>query len=144
MIKIHALLISIIFICNISYSQNIVGKIYSNVEANSLFGPVTVSVQISSSQLYSLTTQTTNYLMFRILSGNLTILGDKRVVLFPLNSIVNPQDAFRYLSVSLIQKIIKDGNTPLTNIEIRNNGILTITNGTFTLEESVLCPPFCP
>jgi len=143
MVKFHALLISIIFICNISYSQNIVGKIYSNADANTLFGPVTVSVQISSSQLNSLTSQTTNYLMFRILNGNLTILGDKRMVLYPTNVAISPQDVFRYFSISLIQKLLTDGNNATTSIEVRNNGIITLTNGIHTLENGVECPPYC-
>jgi hypothetical protein len=141
--KFQAILISIIFICSISYPQNIVGKIYTNAEANSLFGPIINLVPISSIQLTNLTLKTTNYLMFRVLNGNLTILGDKRIVLYPVNSTISPKDVFRLLSISLIQKLIKDGNSPMTNIEERNNGILTITNGVYTLDYSVICPPFC-
>ena len=141
--KFQTILIFIFFVCSISYSQNIVGKIYTNADANSVYGPVITSVAISSIQLNNLTFQTTNYLMFRILNGNLTILGDKRKVLYPLNTVIDVQDVFRFLSISLIQKIIKDGNSPITNIEIRNNGILTITNGVYTLENTVECPPFC-
>jgi hypothetical protein len=141
--KFQAIIISIIFICSISFPQNIVGKIYTNAEANSLFGPVITSVPISSIQLTNLTLQTTNYLMFRILNGNLTILGDKRNVLYPVNAIISPQDVFRILSISLVQKIIKDGNSPMTYIELRKNEILTITNGVYSLDYATLCPPFC-
>ena len=141
--KFQAILISIFIFCSISYSQNIAGKIYTNAEANSLFGPVIKSVTISSIEINNLIFQTTNYLMFRILNGNLTILGDKRKVLYPVNAVIGEQDVYRYLSVSLIQKIIKDGNCPIMYIEIRNNEILTITNGAYTLENTVLCPPFC-
>lgn len=141
--KFQAILISIIFICSISYSQNIVGKIYSNTEANTIYGPVLSSIPISSIQLTKLTFQTTNYLMFRILNGNLTVLGDKRIGLYPATATIRAQDVFRYLSISLIQKIIKDGNSPSTFIETRNNGILTITNGVYTLENAVECPPYC-
>ena len=141
--KFQAILISIIFICSISYSQNIVGKIYSNTEANTLYGPVLSTVPISSIQITKLTFQTTNYLMFRILNGNLTILGDKRIGLYPATATISAKDVFRYLSISLIQKIIKDGNSPSTFIETRNNGVLTITNGVYTLENAVMCPPFC-
>jgi hypothetical protein len=141
--RFRAIIISFIFICSISYPQNIVGKIYTNAEANTLFGPVITSVPISSIQLTNLTSQTTNYLMFRVLNGKLTILGDKRLVLYPMSATVNLQDIFRYLSISLIRNIIKDGNSPTTYIEIRNNEILTITNGVYTLENTVECPPFC-
>ena len=141
--NIKAVLITIIFLISVSYPQNIVGKIYTNAEANILFGPVKTSIPISSIQLTNLTHQTTNYLMLRILNENLTILGDKRIVLYPANATINPQDVFRYLSISLIQKIIRDGNSLVTNIEIRDNEILTITNGVYTLENSIECPPFC-
>lgn len=143
MSKFNTILISIIFLCSISYSQEIVGKFYSNTDANVLYGPVLSSVPISSIQLSNLTFQTTNYLMFRILNGNLTILGDKRKVLYPMNSSVKPEEVFRYLSVSLIQKVIKDGNSAMTSVELRNNGVITITNGVYTLEEMALCPPWC-
>jgi hypothetical protein len=141
--KFQAIIISVFFIFNFSYSQNIVGKIYSNTEATTLYGPVITSVPIPSIQLTNLTYQTTYYLMFRILNGDLTILGDKRVVLFPSNSSISAQDVFRYFSISVIQEIIKDGNNPITSIEERKNGNITLTNGNYTLETSILCPPFC-
>jgi hypothetical protein len=141
--KFHLVIFSIIFFCGISCSQNIVGKIYSNTEANTLYGPVLTSVSISSVQLNNFTFQTTNYLMFRILNGNLTILGDKRKVLSPMNAEVSTQDVFRYFSISLIQKIIQDGNSSITLIEQRNNGIITITNGHYTMEVGAECPPYC-
>jgi hypothetical protein len=81
--------------------------------------------------------------MFGILNGNLTILGDKRVVLYPESTEISQQDVFRYFSISLIQKIIKEGNSSMISIELRNNGIITITNGNYTLENGVFCPPFC-
>ena len=141
--KFDAFIISIILICSISYPQNIVGKLYTKAEANSLYGLVINSVPISSMYLINLTSQTTNYLMFRILNGNIIILGDKRAALYPTNAAISEKDVFRYLSISLIQKLIKNGNSPTTYVEIRNNEILTITNGVYTLENTVLCPPFC-
>ena len=40
----------------------------------------------------------------------------------------------RLFSVSLVKKILFDGNDTNTNIEIRNNNVLTLTNGNYTLE----------
>jgi hypothetical protein len=82
--------------------------------------------------------------MFRILNGNLTILGDKRTVLFPIGTNISSQDVFRYFSISLIQKVINVGNGSMTFIELRKNGIITITNGLQTMEEAAQCPPACP
>ena len=81
--------------------------------------------------------------MFRINNGNLVILGDQRNVLYPAGAVVSPQDEMRLFSVSLVKKILFDGNNTNTNIEIRNNNVLTLTNGNYTLEYSWPCPPSC-
>ena len=136
--------LAILFSINLCWSQTLVGKIYTKDEATNIYGPVSTSVQISSSNLNSLTDNTTNYMMFRINNGNLVILGDQRKVLYPAGAIINPLDEMRLFSVSLVKKIIIDGNDSITKIEIRNNNVLTITNGNYTLEYSWPCPPTCP
>lgn len=141
--KLYAVLIAVVFICCVSYSQNNVGKIYPKDEANLLFGPAVTVVSIPTVQLNNLTSQSSNYLMFRIFNGNLTILGDNRLVLFPANSVVNPQDVFEYFSISLIRQLISDGNSTVTFVEVRNNGIVTLTSGDYTLETGAFCPPYC-
>jgi len=143
MSKIYFIFLSVIIVCNLSYSQDIVGKIHTNTEANTLFGAVLTSVPISSDDLNNLASQTKYYLMFRILNGNLTILGDKRVVLYPTDTVISPIDVFKYFSISLIQKLLTDGKTSMSSIEIRKDGILTVTSGIYTLEESAECPPWC-
>ena len=35
------------------------------------------------------------------------------------------------------------GNSTITFIEQRNNGIITITNGIYTMEVGAECPPYC-
>jgi hypothetical protein len=100
---------------------------YTKSDADKIYGPVLSSVQISSGLLNSLSNSTTNYIMFRINSGNLIILGDQRKPLYPTGVVVSPTDEMRMLSVSLVQKLIKDGNDSSTKIEIRNNNILTMS-----------------
>ena len=136
-------LIVFIFSFNFCWSQNIVGKIYTKVDADKIYGPVITSVQISSSFLSSLTNSTVSFIMFRINNGNLIILGDKRKLLYPSGIVVSPADEMRLFSVSLVKKLINDGNETNTKIEIRNNNILTLTNGNYTLEMSWPCPPSC-
>lgn len=138
--------IIVLFLLSVSfgYSQNIVGKIYTKTEANSLFGPVVTGIPISSSQLQSYTLSTNNYIMFRIDNGNLTILDSKRIPLFPVSATINSQDIYRYFSISLVQKLINDGKNTSTYVELRSNGTLTITNGDYTLDYSNSCPPNCP
>jgi hypothetical protein len=136
-------LLAILFSFSLCWSQTLVGKIYTKDEAAKIYGPVSTSVKFSSTYLNSLTGKTTNYIMFRINNGNLVILGDQRNVLYPAGAVVSPQDEMRLFSVSLVKKILFDGNDTNTNIEIRNNNVLTLTNGNYTLEYSWPCPPSC-
>ena len=118
------------------------GKILSKEEANKLFGAVLVSKQIPSSELKALTSNSTKIIMFKILNDDVYILGDNRKVLSPANAMVNETEPFSAYSVSIVQDLLNKGNEPTTFIEKRNE-VLTITNGNFTLEYSLKCPPFC-
>jgi len=142
--KIKFVLFIIIFTFNLCWSQTIVGKIYTKDEANRIYGPVSTSVQISSSMLSNLANNTTNYLMFRLIDGYLVISGDKRKVLYPAGAVISEKEEMKLFSVSLVTKLITEGNDSFTKIEIRNNNVLTITNGNYTLEYSWPCPPYCP
>ena len=143
MFKSMIFLFVLVFTCSI-YAQGEVGKIYSKSAADSIYGQVLASVPVQSSLLSDLTNKTINYLMFRISDGNLIILDYKRNVLYPTSATVNPADVYRYFSISLIRKIISDGNAGIVTIETRNNNIITLTDGLFTLEFGVHCPPNCP
>jgi len=125
------------------YGQNIVGKIHVSAEADGLYGPVSVSVPIETSALSDLLKATDGYIMFRVDKGNLTILDNKRTIIYPKNAEVNDSDLFRYFSVSLVSKLIAGGQASVTTVELRNYGILTLTNGQYTLEFGSFCPPDC-
>ena len=125
------------------YGQNIVGKIHVSAEADGLYGPVSVSVPIETSALSDLLKVTDGYIMFRIDKGNLTVLDNKRTVIYPKNAEVKDSDLFRYFSVSLVSKLITGGQASVTTIELRNFGILSLTNGQYTLEFGSFCPPDC-
>jgi hypothetical protein len=81
--------------------------------------------------------------MFRIVNGAVYIVDNNRHPLYSGNFTVKPDDVFRVVSISLVAKILQDGNNPITYIESRKNDILTITNGLCTLEYTNACPPLC-
>lgn len=125
------------------FSQQVIGKIYTKQEADNLYGAVLSSVSINSHTLSGLLSNSTNYVMFRIANGSAFIVDNNRCPLYSGNFPVNPNDVFRVFSISLVYKLLQDGNSPLTYIESRNNGIVSITNGLYTLEYGNTCPPFC-
>lgn len=119
------------------------GKILSKENADQLFGPVLVSKEILTEPLKMYTNQSTNVIMFKLMNNDLYILDNNRNALLPLGSTINSTEVFSMYSVAVVQQLLSDGNNPFTYVEKRND-VLTITNGMFTLEYSLLCPPFCP
>jgi len=118
------------------------GKIISKEEANKLFGPVLVSKEIPSSTLKSLISQSAKVIMFNIMNNDVYILGDSRKVLLPAGLTINSSEVFHVYSTSIVHELLSNGSGPMTYIEKREK-VLTITNGNFTLEYSIICPPFC-
>jgi hypothetical protein len=133
----------IVLLSGLSYSQQIIGKIYTKQEADSLYGPVLDSIPVQSNILSGLLTNSIGYIMFRIENGIVYIADNKRQPLYPSGLAVNPNDEFRVFSISLVALLIKNGNNPITFFETRNNGIISLNNGSDILEYGSLCPPYC-
>jgi hypothetical protein len=131
-----------ISISSYACSQEI-GVIYDKAEAAQKFGTVVDSVQLTSSELDSLMLQSGSYIMFKIVNGNLYILGEKRNPLYPRDSSFSAEVIFRILSVSKLKELLNKGQNKKTNIEERQNAF-TISNGNYLLEQSGTCPPYCP
>lgn len=118
------------------------GKIISKTEADNLFGQVLITKQIPTENLKTFTNQSFNVLMINIINNDLYILDNNRNVLTPIGVHVSNAEVFSVYSLSVIQQLISDGGSSVTFVEKRKE-VLTITNGNYTLEYSMLCPPFC-
>lgn len=133
----------ILIICSYYLTNaQVVGVIYSKGEANQKFGTVINSVDISSAQLNNLLDKSGNYLLFKIDVGNLYILDEGRKPLYPDNLSVQPEKVFEIVSVSKIKELLNKGQNQQTFFEERTN-VFSISNGEYTLEEILNCPPFC-
>jgi hypothetical protein len=119
-----------------------VGKIYTKDEANTLYGAVQQSKGISSAELTSLLGSSKNYLMFKIINGQLVILGDKRVVLYPKDYKVDNKEVFAVYSIGKVKELLDTGKAATTSVEQRKD-VISINNGGQTMEISQKCPPFC-
>jgi hypothetical protein len=125
-------------------SINAQGIIYSKQEADIIYGPVLKCNEIQSILLQKYFSSSDGHLMFRLQDNTLIILNSSREQLYPGEYPVSPSDVFRVFDVELINQIITDGNSPVTNVELRANEIISLTNGEYTLEYGGECPPYCP
>jgi hypothetical protein len=110
--------------------------------ADQKFGVVLESVTLTTTDLRGLLNQTNNYLMFKIVSGQAIVLNNNRNVLHPIGNLVNVEDVFTMFSVSIINDLLTKSNNNIVFVEQRS-GVLSITNGGYTLEVGVKCPPIC-
>jgi hypothetical protein len=85
---------------------------------------------------------TTNLLMFNIINEKLIILGDERKPLYPEGYVVPADVIFRVYSKEKVFELLDTGSESNNFVEIRG-GIITVTNGDYTLEFGSLCPPWC-
>ncbi len=138
------IILFLLILANCGNAQ-VIGKIYSKSTANNLYGSVVTSVEINTQVLQKLVSQSPNYLMFQIIQGKLVVLDNKRNVVYTNGNLssVSASTVFRVFSTSIVNELLKEGNSPESYIEIRND-VLTITNGEDTLEQSANCPPICP
>ena len=119
------------------------GKIFTKAEANQKFGTILKSVTVPRSSLNAFLNQSSKYLMFRIVNEEVFVLDNKRNAIYPGGSNVSASDVFTVYSSSVIAELLKLGNSASISVEQRNS-VLTVSNGGYTLEVGVLCPPFCP
>lgn len=127
---------------SVNLSQTI-GKIYKSDEANKLFGNVIDAISFPQSDLLQIANNTQNYLLFSLSNGELTILGDMRLVLYPVGKTVDSNEVFYVYSKSKVAELLKQSPSDKVIFEARQK-TLTLSSGTSTLEEALLCPPFCP
>ena len=124
-----------------SFSQTF-GKIFTNEEADNMFGKVLQSRPIPTQLVQELLNQTNNYIMFRIENNRVIVLDNKRNVLFPEGVLINSQDVFTVYEVQVLAELLNLGNSSEVNVEKRSE-VLSITSGGYTMEIGALCPPFC-
>lgn len=126
----------------LSFSQT-AGKKFTKEEANTLFGKVVSTVKISTASLKAAMEKTDKYLMFRVMEGDVKILGDGRKAIYPgTDAAVGKEDVYHVCSKSLILELLANNSGNSVYLETRLN-VFSITYGENTLEEMPPCPPIC-
>jgi len=141
-LKISFLFTLFTFIFSVNFNAQEIGKILSAEAADSEFGKVKESVSIKTSEVNNWIGQTEDKIMFRMANKELTVLGDSRKLLYSASSYSENNDTFYLYSKTKLIELISKGKNQNTSFEIRGS-VFTISNGIYTLEYSVPCPPIC-
>lgn len=131
------------FIYIVSASAQISGQIFSNQEADNLFGPVIKSIPIPRVDFQFFLTKTNNYIMFKVENNEAIVLDNNRDVIFPEGKKINSTDVFTVYKLTVVNELLSKGNDNMVYIQQRNK-VLSVSVGNYTMEVGALCPPICP
>ncbi len=124
-----------------------VGKIFSVEEANALFGEVKSSKTINTKFLRNVLNKSKHYVRMKMKRNMMTIFEDTFDVesfnrKHKITAITVDDSPEHIFSKETIKELIDLGGSDVTIIQDRGE-VLTVTNGAYTLEFAVGCPPFC-
>ncbi|MGD8778828.1 MAG: hypothetical protein PVH88_07680 [Ignavibacteria bacterium] len=141
----------------------LIGKLYTQEEAEKLYGPAFSSVEFDAVELISILDKCENYMMFTIKNNEVIITDDYRKILTnhryqlaSLNGLLNANDAgiiddeepLNVFSKERVKELIETTGSKKIYFEIRENVMTMKTESDdpstpIILELSAICPPFC-
>jgi hypothetical protein len=125
----------------LTFSQNISGKIITAEEADSLFGTPDKILKFESSALRKFA-ESSGYLYFNFSGTDLLIVNNKKEPLYPAEHKLQGNEIFTIYSSSVVKDLLSQGEYEYVEIQFRKD-VLTISNGNYILEYGMLCPPYC-
>lgn len=131
----------IISFSQVAFSQAAAGKIITSAEADNLFGKAEYGVQFNAAMLSGYL-RSSSYLFFSLNNRILIITNERKEIFYPLNGHIKGDEVFHVYSSKAIAELISKNPAGSLIIEQRKD-VLTVTNGSFTLEFGYLCPPYC-
>ncbi|MBI1937537.1 MAG: hypothetical protein HYS25_05380 [Ignavibacteriales bacterium] len=137
-------LIALISTAGISaQSKNLtIGKIFTNQQANELYGPVLTSVQISKEELGAAVAKAKKYVLFAIKDGKAFIMDERKVSLTGDLSFLAYHEKANAFSKSVVERFLSSSSNTIT-FEQRET-VFTVSSSESTTESSLPCPPMCP
>lgn len=125
-----------------------IGKVFTNEEADKLFGAVLYSAPVPLKDFDALLSKTDKTIMFGIINKTVIILDNKRWLLYPEKAEYKDTDVFTIYSVSIVRELISEfrqkkiGPEDEINVEQRRE-VLSVSYGNNTIETGAKCPPLC-
>lgn len=134
----------------------VVGKLFTQQEANVLFGKVIGSIDIPAKDLQEALKNAKDYVLFTIKNNRVIIRDERRRPISEENEYLEDNDKLYIFSKSQVEKLLGNARprktnslsvtasaTPVVTVEVRAS-VLSLTTGDATLEMVLSCPPICP
>lgn len=132
-------------------NAQVIGKIFTKGEVQTLFGKADKSVTFSKSNLQILLKHVEDNVMFMLKNDQLIIRTGEKVI-YPAGYKVEPTDVFHVYSKDIVhallnymlgsEKLAADKADEVT-FEMAGD-VMVIGYGAYALEFAIVCPPICP
>lgn len=143
LLSLIVILLSFATILTAQNNSKIAGKVFSNSEAEKLFGPVQTSVKVPVSELKSQLNKVNNYIMFKIKNNDVVIADSKRKLLRAERGVsLSANEVMHKYSKKVVKELLSKGSGDYVIFEMRTEKF-SVTYGNFTMEMAFTCPPFC-
>ncbi len=150
-------------ISNAQGKLGVVGKMFDKKEANILFGKVIGSLTISVADLQAALEKGKDYILITVKNNQVVVRNEKREFLSRERVDMRNDEKMFIFSKSMIQNLLKTQKpvkhgkstvgtnalsttattaSDLVTVEVRAS-VLSLSYGDATLEQAMLCPPFC-
>lgn len=120
----------------------IIGKVFDKATAEEYYGPVVKSTEISTEKLKEILSKCDEEILIRLNDEVIEILDQNRKPVYPSDLEISKDDVFHRFSTQVVTEFLAKGSSSVVNVEQRYS-VLTATSGSYLLEASRPCPPFC-
>jgi oligoribonuclease NrnB/cAMP/cGMP phosphodiesterase (DHH superfamily) len=118
------------------------GKIFPHNQADSLFGKVTQSVQISTDELKGVIAKAKDYVFLTIKNNSPVVTNEKRESLIGNRVAPTHDETMHYFSKSKLTELLQGTSSTSVSIELRGT-TLTLSTMESTMDMMAACPPVC-
>lgn len=137
----RSILLLVVIITQIPMHAQEIGKIFTEKEADQLFGKPTKEIVLPVEDIINFASASEKVLMFNLINSKLVVLGDSRKAISTHRSI-SYNEPMHVFSKSKVLELLKTSKSFYVKIQLRGD-ILSIQYGTFVLEMAMWCPPYC-
>ncbi|MEG8947968.1 hypothetical protein [Rosettibacter firmus] len=133
-----------------------IGKIFAKEEANQLFGKPSITIPVRKDLLKAALAKADKYVFFSLKGKLPLILNSRRISLLGDNVSLSANEKAFVFSKEVVEEFLNSSKSSVIYFEIRGlnnlelnttatspNAVFSLSDGVYTLEASMICPPAC-